>query len=150
MPVTVLDYAPRREFDSGRFVARYFQVLAWLLIAWMIAAPIFFDMLSIDVTFIFLFWAAARLKHHSPAARKWVLGISGLALLFATVMLLKDVFLGTDGTTVIVAGRRHENPPLWLSLAFSVPAMLLAAVPFCVLITPHARRQFSGSDASGR
>src|SRR5438045_2943113 len=40
MPVTVLDYAPRREFDSGRFVARYFQVLAWLLIAWMIAAPI--------------------------------------------------------------------------------------------------------------
>ena len=149
MPVT-LDDAPRREFDSGRFVARYFQVLAWLLIAWMIAAPIFFDMLSIDVSFIFLFWAAARLKHHSPAARKWVLGVSGLILLFAIVMLLKEVLFGTDGTTVTIAGRRHDNPPLWLVALVAAPIVLLAAVPFCVLLTSRARRQFSAADASGR
>jgi hypothetical protein len=50
MPLATLDYAPRTEFDTGRFVARYLQVLAWVSSASMIAGPIFFDSLYIDVS----------------------------------------------------------------------------------------------------
>jgi hypothetical protein len=55
MPLATLDYAPRTEFDTGRFVARYLQVLAWASIVWMIARPIFRGSLHLDLSFIFMF-----------------------------------------------------------------------------------------------
>ena len=80
MPLVILDYAPRTEFDTGRFVARYLQVLAWLSIGWMVASLIFYGSLRLDFSFVLLFWAAAALKRHSPTARKWVLALSGVTL----------------------------------------------------------------------
>jgi hypothetical protein len=40
MSPPTLDYAPRPEFDTGRFVAIYFQILAGLSVASMILEPI--------------------------------------------------------------------------------------------------------------
>ena len=113
MPLGTLDYAPRTEFDTGRFVALYLQVLAWLSIASMIAAPIFLHSLRIDLSPIFLFWAASALKRRSPTARKWVLALTGLMLGVLVLMLLWAVVAGTKGMTVSFGFGRIENPALW-------------------------------------
>src|SRR5688572_5111444 len=88
MPLATLDHAPSTEFDTGRFVARYLQVLAWMSIASMIAYPIFFNTLHIDLSPIFLFWAASALKRRSRTARKWVLALAGLMLGVLAIILL--------------------------------------------------------------
>jgi hypothetical protein len=137
-----LDYEPRAEFDTGRFVARYLQVLAWLSIASMIATPIIFKSLYIDLSFIFLFWAAGPLKRHSVKARMWVLTISGLYLAFCAVFLLKVAFFGTAGLTIRFAGRNIQTPPLWLVLLVAVPICAVVSVPLFVLLSARARRQF--------
>jgi hypothetical protein len=87
MALATLDYAPRTELDTGRFVARYLQVLAWVSIASMIAGPIFFDSLYIDVSPFFLFWAASALKRRSPTARKWVLAVAVFRSAFSSSWL---------------------------------------------------------------
>src|SRR2546425_1047667 len=106
----ILDYRPRDEFDTGRFLARYFQVLACLSIAWMIAAPIFFNSLDLDVSPIFMFWAASALRRHSPTARKWVLGVTGLPLAVGTLLFLSVAFFGAKGISVAPGGPPINNP----------------------------------------
>src|SRR5687768_9008916 len=143
MSPSTLDYSPRREFDTGLFVARYMEVLAWISIASMIAGPIFFDTVRIDLSFLLLFWAASALKRHSAAARNWVLGISGLCLAVCLLMLIWAAAFGTEGMTVSLGGRRTTNPPLWQVLLVSVPIIVIAGLPFVVLNSRRARRQFS-------
>lgn len=145
MPLATLDYAPRIEFDTGRFVARYFQVLAWLAIASMIAGPIFFDSLHIDVSPIFLFWAASALKRRSRAARKWVLAVTGLLLGTLLLMLLVALFKGTHGMTLSYGAGTMKDPALWQLAAFVLPMAAVLGVPFAVLMSEHARWQFAGA-----
>lgn len=147
MPLTTLDYAPRTEFDTGGFVARYLQVWAWLSIASMIAAPIFFRSLRIDLSPIFLFWAASALQRRSRTARKWVLALAGLTLGLMVFILLWGVIGGTDGMTVSSVSGRIKNPALWQLVAVAVPCAVVAAVPFAVLMSERARRQFSDDPA---
>jgi uncharacterized integral membrane protein len=136
------------DFDLGRFVARYLQVLAWLSIGWMIVEPIFFDSLDIDLSPIFLFWAASALKRRSQTARKWVMIIAGFLLSLIVLGLLWAVFGGTDGMTVSYGPRRIENPTLGQVAAFAVTFAAVVGVPFAVLMSERARRQFRG-DLSG-
>jgi hypothetical protein len=136
------------DFDLGRFVARYLQVLAWLSIGWMIVEPIFFDSLDIDLSPIFLFWAASVLKRRSQTARQWVLALAGLLLSFIVLGLLWAVIGGTDGMTMSYGPRRIENPALWQVAAVAVPFAVVVGVPFAVLMSERARRQFRG-DPSG-
>ena len=143
MSPVMLDYAPRREFDTGHFVARYLEILAWISIASMIAGPLFFDTLRIDLSFLLLFWAASALKRHSATARKWVLGIAGLCLVVSLLMLIWAAVFGTEGMTVSMGGRRTTNPPLWQVLLVSAPIIAIAGIPFGVLVSRRARRQFS-------
>ena len=142
MPLATLDYAPRTEFDTGRFVARYLQVLAWLSIASMIAGPIFFDSLHIDLSPIFLFWAAWALKRRSNTARKWVLALAGLTLGILVLMLIWAVVAGTIGMTVSFGTGQIRNRALWQVAAVAALIAVLVGVPFAVLISE--RRQFAG------
>jgi hypothetical protein len=147
MPPATLDYAPRTEFDTGRFVARYLQVLASLSIASMIAGPIFFDSMHIDLSPIFLFWAASALKRRSRTARKWVLALAGLTLGVLVLMFVWAVVAGTNGMTVYFGTGRIENPALWQVAVVAVPVAVVVGVPSAVLVSERARRQFHGDPA---
>lgn len=143
MPLATLDYARRTEFDTGRFVARYLQVLAWVSIASMIAGPIFFDSLHVDLSPIFLFWAASALKRRSRTARKWVLALAGLTLGVLVLMLVWAVIAGTDGMTISFGAGRIDDPALWQVAVVAVPIAAVVGAPFAVLMSERARRQFS-------
>lgn len=144
MSPAILDYAVPTEFDTGRFVARYLQVLAWLSIASMVAGPILFRRFSVDLSFIFLFWAASALKRHSPAARKWVLGSSALFVVLLLGLLTQAVLFGTSGLFIVMGGLHIKNPSLWLLIVVLIPTVTIVAVPFVVLYSEKARRQFGG------
>src|SRR4051794_12318866 len=135
MPLATLDYAPRPEFDTGHFVARYLQVLACLSIMSMIAGPIFFDSLHIDLSPIFLFWAASALKRRSRTARKWVLALAGLTLGVLVLMLLWAVVAGTDGMTVSYGRGQIKNPALWQVAVVAIPVAAVIGVPFAILMS---------------
>lgn len=137
-----LDYAPRPEFDTGLFVARYLQALALLSIGSMIVTWVRDQRFYVDVSFIFLFWTAAALKRHSRTARAIVIGVCGFLLACLLVVLAKGIFFGTGGITVSF-GRRYENPPLWMLLVVAAILAVLAGIPFLVLLSAPARRQFA-------
>ena len=143
MPVAPLDYAPRTEFDTGRFIARYLQVLAWLSIASMVAGPILFDSLHIDLSPVFLFWGASALKRHSRTVRKWVLALAGLTLAVIVLILVWATAFGTSGMTVSFGPSRIKNPELWQVALVAVPIVAVVAVPLAVLMSERARRQFA-------
>lgn len=142
MPPPTLDYAPRPEFDTGRFVASYFQILAGLSVASMILQPILYDSLRIDLTPIFLLWAASALKRHSPTARKWVIGITGLALAADAIMVISSLIFGTDHMTVSLGTRHIENPTLPQVALVAILLGILVGVPFFTLMSERARQQF--------
>ena len=139
----ILDYQKRDEFDTGRFVARYLQVFAWLSIVCMAIEIIFRDSLQIDFSCVFLFWAASALQRHSPIARKWVLAISVFGVVVVLAMLVFAATAGTAHLSISVFGKRVKNPALWQVAMVCAPIWLAAAVPFFVLISRRARRQFA-------
>ena len=149
MPQTTLDYAPGAGFDAGGFTARYLQVLAWVSVAWMAVAPVLLGTFHLDLTPLLLFWAAARLKHHSRAARKWVIGLAGFALFLCAVVAAKALLGGTDGIGVSL-GRPIRNPAVWQVLLAAGLLAAVAAVPFGVLLTARAREQFGPGHPAGR
>jgi hypothetical protein len=146
-PIT-LEYEPRPEFDTGRFVARYLQALGCLSIVSMVVSAAFFDSLRIDFMFLFLFWAAAGLKRRSPTARTWVVWISGLILAFCAGMLLWATVFGTAGMSVTLGRARTPNPPLWQVFVVTGLFAAIASPPFFLLRTAHARRQFDAGAKS--
>jgi hypothetical protein len=143
-----LDYEPRPEFDTGRFVALYLQVLACGSIVRMVVSAVFLDSLRIDFMFLFLFWAAARLKRRSPTARTWVVWISGLILAFCAGMLLWATVFGTAGMSVTLGRARTPNPPLWQVFVVTGLFAAIASPPFFLLRTARARRQFDAGAKS--
>lgn len=147
MSPIVLDYAPRTEFDTGRFVARYLQVLAWVSIASMIAGPIFFRSINVDLSPIFMFWAASALKRRSQTARILVLAIGGLMLTTLVGMLLWALIAGTDRMAVSFGTGSVKNPALWQVVAVVVLIAGVVSVPLGVLVSARARRQFAGGTA---
>lgn len=140
--VKVLDYAPADEFDTGRFVARYLQILGWLSITFMIAAPLLFSRLHVDLSFIFLFAAAGGLKRHSNTARKWVLFFGGAILFLASAMVGKAIFFGTADMFISLGGTKIRDPKLWQVIAGAIALMIVVAIPFFILLSSRARRQF--------
>ncbi|HEV7298938.1 MAG TPA: hypothetical protein VGN72_06190 [Tepidisphaeraceae bacterium] len=142
MPPINLDYAPGPEFDTGRFVARYLQVLAWLMIGSMVLEPIISDSLHIDLSPILLFWAASALKRRSRTARKWVLVLGGLTLCGLAILLVQGTVSGTMGMTVKIGTHPIANPPLWLFASVTVLSAGVVAVPFAVLLSDRASKQF--------
>jgi hypothetical protein len=121
--------------------------LAWASIVWMIARPILLGSLHLDVSFIFMFWAAAALKRRSPTARIWVLVVAGLTLAVAVLVLLWAVLFGTAGMAVTFGAQRIKSPPLWQVLAVVVALLVVVGVPFGVLLSERARRQFVAQPA---
>lgn len=147
MKPQALDYAPRTELDVGRFAARYLQFLAWLSIATMISGALFFGRVNIDLSPIFLFWAASGLKRRSPVARRWVLVVGGLLLCGIGVALAVTIVRGTHGMRITFGTREIHNPAVWQVWAFSVLFACVIGVPFAVLMSERARRQFSPASA---
>ena len=130
--------------DVGKFVGRYFQVLAWLSIASMIVWPIFFDNLHIDLSFILFFWAASHLIRHHSTARKWTVGITGFTAATIALTLGYAAIAGTDGMTVSF-GTRIEDPPFWMVAAVAGVLLILIAIPLGLLLTPQARQEFKAT-----
>jgi hypothetical protein len=141
MPVGVLPYAPAEGFDTGRFVGRYLQSLALLQVAWMIARPIFFDAFVLDLSPVITWWVGSALKRRSAVARKWLLLALGFGLSLCAFMVGRAVLFGTEGLT-LHAGRPIRNPALWQVLAACGAAAAVIGVPFAVLLSERARRQF--------
>ena len=142
MTTKVLDYAPPPEFDTGRFVARYLQVLACLMVARMVGEPTFFDRLEIDLTFILLLWAASGLKRRSRTARGWVLAISGLFLSLSLYLHVFMILSIPAGRSTSFFGGMIKDPPRWVALLIQLGVIAVYAVPFGVLLSPRAQRQF--------
>jgi hypothetical protein len=136
------DHAWSLPFDIGRFVGRYLQILACVSIASMAVDLLLFDQLKIDLSFVFFFWAGAALIRHSPTARKWVIGVSGLAIFLSLVMVLYAVTVGTDAMTVTI-GRRIDNPPIGYVLGVMSFLVLIAGIPLVLLLTRQARNEFA-------
>lgn len=137
-----LNYAPREEFDVGLFVARYFQVLACLSIAWMVIDPIVFSRFTLDFSWILLFWAASALKRRSHRARIWVLIVAGCSLLLCSFAIGEAMLAGTEHMTIRFV--RKIRSPSVLQVCISSGAMaVIPGIPFVLLLTERARRQFS-------
>ena len=62
----------------------------------------------------------------------------------AVAMVVWAVVAGTDGITVSFGNGPIKNPALWQVAAVVIPIALVIAVPFAVLMSERARRQFSG------
>lgn len=129
-------------FDIGRFVGRYLQILACVSLVSMAVDLLFFDRLKIDLSFVFFFWAGASLIRHSPTARKWVIGISGLAVFVSLAMVVCAVTVGTDAMTVTI-GRRIDNPPIGYVLGVMSFFFLVAGIPLVLLLTRQAGNEFT-------
>jgi DMSO/TMAO reductase YedYZ heme-binding membrane subunit len=149
MPDNVLDYAPAEEFDTGLFVARYLLALAVLSVAWMIALPVFFDTFELDLSPILLLMFASALKRHSPAARTLLLVIGGFGLLICVWMVVHALVFGTAHMTVHF-GRPIHHPALWQVFLAAGSVALVIGVPFAVLLSPRARRQFREAAAEAK
>jgi hypothetical protein len=148
MAPVAIDYASQPEFDTARFVARYLEVLAWISIASMIAAPLVFSSLRIDITPIFLFWAAAALKRRSQTARRWVLAISGLSLASILYFVVRAMVVSVKGMSVSSSTVRIADDALWLTTAVALAAGVVIAVPVVVLMSERARSQFAAGSGS--
>ena len=130
--------------DIGKFVARYLQMLGWTSIVSMILEPILFGSVHLDFTFLFCFWAAKHLSEHNPITRKWVIGLTGLMLGVLSVALIHASVAGTDN--VSVRGFRIENLPLWYVVTGGGLSAIVIAVPFVLLLTARAKREFDGNE----
>jgi hypothetical protein len=128
--------------DIGKFVGRYFQVLGCLSIASIIIGAILGNGLQLDLSFILFFWAGAYLIKHHPAARNWTIGLCGLVLIAALVLLLVALIAGAEHMYVTFFGTRIENPPLWVVAIVSSALLAIIGFPFALLLTPQARREF--------
>ncbi|TWU12384.1 hypothetical protein CA54_12080 [Symmachiella macrocystis] len=134
--------------DIGKFVGRYFQVLAWLSIISMIVSLIFFDYfvfefdLRFTFIFILLFWAAHHLIRHNATARNWTIGITGFYVALIILTLLFASLVGTEGMSVTLDGRIIENPSIGQVATVAMPVLLLVGMPLGLLLTPKARREF--------
>jgi hypothetical protein len=142
MPLTTLDYAPREVFDTGRFTARYFQTLAGVSITWMIVGPFITHSFNLDVSFIFLLWAASALKRHSPIARKWVMVVCGFGLILCGLLVVQSFAFGTSHITLNFFGPIH-NPSRWQVIGVSFAIAIVTGIPFCILLTRKSRQQFA-------
>jgi len=138
----------RLPFDVGKFVGRYLQGLACLSVVSMVVELVFFDRLDIDLSFIFLFWASAYLIRHSPTARKWVIAVSGLAIFVSVALVVLGVVVGTEGMSVTI-GRRIENPSLGHVVAVASLLVIMAGIPFTLLLTRQAKREFTRGTNAG-
>ncbi|MHB1158354.1 MAG: hypothetical protein ACYC26_16135 [Phycisphaerales bacterium] len=120
-------------------------------IASIVISAILFDALHIDLTFILFFWAAHHLKQHNPTARKWTLRICGFVLTFLIAMLIGTAITGTDGMTITIF-KRIENPSFWQTATVFVILTCMAGIPFGLLLSPQAKREFANPPArfSGR
>ncbi|MGI9457289.1 MAG: hypothetical protein ACR2NU_12065 [Aeoliella sp.] len=126
----------------------YLQGLAWFSIASMVIHPIVFDRVHLDLSFIFSFWAGEEIRQYNPTARKWVIGISGLVIVVLIAMAIQTILVGTEGMPVTI-GRRIENPPLHYALAVDSFFVIVAGIPFALLLTRQAKSEFSPqSDSS--
>jgi hypothetical protein len=144
-----LEYARGTEFDTGRFAAIYLRALGALDIVSMIVGWAFFDGCYLDLSFLFMFWAANALEQHSAVARRWVLGIGGLTLAISLFGLAYAAIHGTSGMTIRLGLKQIKDPPLWQVIGGGVAGISVEAVPLLVLLSPRARRQFNARQPDG-
>ena len=74
--------------------------------------------------------------------------VFGLMLGIIILMFLWAVVGGTDGMTVSFGTGQIKNPALWQVAAVAVPYAVVVGVPFAMLMSERARRQFSASTSA--
>lgn len=130
------------HMDVGRFVGRYFQVLAVLSVAHIMIQAAFFDTIRIDFSFLLLLWAAGPLMRHQPVARKWVLGVLGFILCLMVGILVVVVWDGMEGVAMNARGESDDPGVGRFALVFTA-AFVAVGLPFALLVTPKAQREFA-------
>jgi hypothetical protein len=130
--------------DVGLFVGRYFQVLGVLSLASSVLALILNDRFNVNLTFLLFFWVAGYLKRHNLTARKWTLRLTGAATLGAIAIFISNSFEGLRGTHWNFLGWEIENPTLSQTAAVAGALLVLCGLPFALLLTPQAAREFGG------
>lgn len=130
--------------DIGVFVGRYLKALGWLSIAGTILRAILFEALFIDLSFILYFWAGNHLIKHNPTARKWVIGMAGLVMVVLLGLTMHAAVAGTHGITLTV-GRKTREPSLFEVELIGAILFALAGIPFVLLLTPQAGREFASA-----
>jgi hypothetical protein len=143
MPGPVLDYEPRKEFDTGLFIARYFRVIASITLVLMILWPIVFGGFHFDITFLLLFVTANALEKHDNSFRVLALLGCGWKMIFTLVEIAALFFIGVRGTQITMAGYRVYHTEIIYVLIVGVVAFVVAAIPFFILMSPLARKQFA-------
>lgn len=128
--------------DVGRFVGRYFQILACLSMASMVIAPIFFDYWYFDFSFVLLLWAASHLIRHNPTARSITIWTCGLCVVAIVGILIYAGVLGADAITIRL-GKPIENPSFFLIAVVAGIMLVAVGIPLALLLTPQARQEFA-------
>lgn len=128
--------------DIGRFVGRYLQLLACVSVVSMIISAFWYDAVNIDLTFILLLWGAEHLIKHNPTARRWMIGLLGVMLASMVALILVAVFGGTESMTIRFGGSKIEHPSLETVSMWAGISAVVAGIPFGLLLTPKARKEF--------
>lgn len=128
--------------DVGKFVGRYCQVVAWVLLGWIIYSAIFYDTFNLDLTFILMFMVARPLMRHSKRARKWTLVLCGLWIVMILGVLAGTLAAGTEGTEVTYGNMSKQEPSELEIVVVSLILLAVFAVPMVLLLTPQAKREF--------
>jgi len=137
----------RPRFDAGKITGQYLRTLGVLSILNMIVSLVFFDRLDIDITFVFLFWAARHLTQHSQTARKWTIGICVFNLIGILFFLIYTLVFGTSGMTLKL-GNSTQIPQIQYVILFLLVIAIFVAIPIWLLLTPEARSEFSKKQAA--
>jgi len=132
-------------FDIGKFVGRYFQLLAILYIAWLVYTAIFLDSLMIDFSFLLLLWAATYLIQHNPTARNWTIALLAIFLVGICATRIIASFVGTERINLHRGGRPIRNPSFGLVALVAAISATILGFPLALLLTPRARREFQTS-----
>jgi hypothetical protein len=138
-----LDYEPTPdEVDAGRFAGRYLQIISLSCVGWSVADCILNRSRDFGFVLILLFfWAGSALKRRSRIAWTIVLWYCRLSLLFCVAFAIVIPVCGAIEFQFRVAGVGVARPVASQLLLVAAQAVVVA-VPYGVLQTPNARRQF--------
>ena len=74
--------------------------------------------------------------------------ITGLTLALLVMMFLWATVAGSDGMSISFGAGRVNNPALWQVVVVAVLIAAAVGVPFAVLMSARARRQFGEDPAA--
>jgi hypothetical protein len=130
-----------RVEDTGKFVGRYFQVLACASFVVAIVERWQSDRMVFDLTWVVFLALGHFLIRHRNGARLVTLALCGLVLIGAICAVAYGSVAG-EYASLSIGAFKLEEPTFQQLLAFASVLSVAAAIPLLLLLTPQAKREF--------